>query len=130
MKSIFGPCTITHNGVDIGKSSGGGSLDIVTSERVVETLDGPICSPIAKYGTGRLSMFLPQAGTIGASMIYNYGTNPDFASLVLTGDDFTITMPAAELLWPAGITFGANNLSLFELGFFFKPSGGNLITFS
>ena len=130
MKSIFGPCTITHDGVDVGESTGGGSLNIVTSERVIETLDGPTCTPIAKYGTGTIGMFLPIAGTIGADIVYTIGTNSTFAELIFAGEDFTITMPSAELLWPIGINFGSNSLSPFELGFFFKPSSGNLITFS
>lgn len=130
MKSIFGSCTITHGGADIGKSSGGGSLNIVTSTRIIETLADPICAPIAKYGSGTFSMFLPIAGTIGSDIVYTIGTNPTFGELIIAGDDFTITMPAAELLWPINIVFGSNILSPFELGFFFKPSGGNLITFS
>jgi len=125
MKSIFGPCTIVHNSVNLGDSSGGGSLNIETSEHVVETLDGPICEPVAKYGLGTFNMFIPTAGTISANIVL-----ADFASLVLTGDDFVITMLAAKLLWPTIITFGANTLNPFELGFFFKPSSGNLITFS
>jgi len=130
MDSVFGPCTITHDGVDVGESAGGGSLTIVTSERVIETLDGPTCTPIAKYGTGTLRMFLPKAGTISSNIVYNLGSNPTFAELVLAGSNFTITMPLAELLWPIGISFGSNALSPFELGFFFKPSSGDLITFS
>ena len=130
MKSIFGPCTITHDGVDVGDSAGGGSLNIVTSERVIETLDGPTCTPIAKYGTGTINMFLPIAGTIGADIVYTIGTHATFAELIFAGEGFTITMPSAELLWPIGISFGSNSLNPFGLGFFFKPSSGNLITFS
>ena len=125
MKSLFGPCTIVHNSIDMGSSSGGGSLEIITTTQVIETLDGPICDPVAKYGTGKLNMFIPISGTIATNIEV-----ADFASLVLTGEDFVITMPSAKLLWPTGISFGTNVLNPFVLGFFFKPSGGVLIKFT
>ena len=92
MKSIFGPCVVTHGGTDMGKTSTGGSLKIVITEKVIDTLDGPIYDPAARYGLGKLNMFVPIAGTISTDIVL-----ADFAGLVLTGDDFALTMPAAKL---------------------------------
>lgn len=126
MSYIFGPCAITHDAIDQGKTSNGGSLSIVTTERIINTLDGPICNPKAMYGTGTINSVELVAGTISDDLVLL-----DFGILVFTGKDFTITMPAAKILWPTEITFGASSQNTFDLGFFFKPVtgfGSNLIT--
>jgi len=125
MANVFGPCTITHGGINKGKTSGGGELSIVSTTRIIETLDGPICDPHAKYGTGTIKMFELITGTINGSLTLN-----DFAELILSGKDFTMRMPAAKLLWPKGINFGVNSLVTLDVDFFFKPLNNNLITFS
>lgn len=128
MSYIFGPCTITHDTIDQGKTFNGGSLAIVTTERIIETLDGPICDPKALYGTGVINSVELVAGTISADFILT-----DFGILIFTGEDFVITMPAAKLLWPTELSFGVNSQKSFDLGFFFRPVtgfGSSLITFT
>jgi hypothetical protein len=122
---LFGPCTITHAGVALGDTTEGGSFTIFTSDRVRRALGYVICKPVPRYGEGIIRMFSPIAGSIENTL-----AKTEYGSLILTGGDFTITMPEAKLLWPTNITFGDNAQHPFELGFFFRPTGGVLITYA
>ena len=125
MAYIFGPCTITHNAVDLGKTSAGGSLNIITTERVIDLTDDSTCEPYVKYGIGVIKATELVAGTIGETLIL-----AEYASLILAGKNFTITIPAAKLLWPTRIVFGNNALNTFDIDIFFRLSNNVLLTFA
>lgn len=123
---LFGPATVTHDGTNIGKTSGGGSVEILKHE--TEVIDTFYRVDEKPYGiAGSLNLFqLDQSITITNSVnLYAYG------QIVITLDYGTITLYKAKLNLPDTIPWGTFSLEPFTLKIIGgKDSSGNLIDFS
>jgi len=124
--NLFGPATITHDGTDIGKTNGGGSISILeqTYEPLKETYD-KVHKP---YGLeGEINLFqLTQSITIASDLIlYNFG------EVIISLTYGTLTLYSAKLLLPQSLSFGTFDQNTFTLRIVGgKDSSGNLINFS
>lgn len=122
---LFGPATITHDGTDIGKTSGGIELSFLKHTIV------PIRNDFYKveekvYGVeGSISKFkLSSAITIsGDNVLYDYG------ELIFTLPDATITLYKAKLALGDSLSFGQNQQEVFPVKIFGgENTSGNVIT--
>jgi len=115
MNYIFGPCTITFNGSDIGKTNGGGKITITTTEVKIPVLGDVLHEESFLYGEGELNKFEISDTVITDSMVSN-----TYGELILTGDTFQITIPSCKLLLPKSLDFGTNDFRPYTIRFFFK----------
>lgn len=117
----FGPATVTHNGVALGDTYGGGSLSFNTTEEVL--IDGEIKEYITS-GTGSLNLFQYDGS-------FDIDQNEEFSSyavMTIVGTQYSITLQSAKLLYPEGISFGQNQQKAITLRFVFKAdSNGDIL---
>ena len=124
--NLFGPATITHDGTDIGKTNGGGSVTIL--EQSYEPLKDTYDRVHKPYGLeGQINLFqLTQSVTISSDLTL-YG----FGEVVISLTYGTLTLYSAKLLLPESLSFGTFDQNPFTLRIIGgKDSSGNLINFS
>lgn len=121
----FGPATVTHGGVDIGKTHGGGSL---TFKKIVET---PISNDFGpkEYivgGEGTLHLFRLNSSSISAS--------DNAESYLYTYNETVFDMPFGvirlyrnKIYWPESLTFGVNSQKSFDTKIKFTGDSNNRV---
>ena len=123
---LFGPATITHDGTDIGKTNGGGSITIL--EQTYEPLSTTYERVHKPYGIeGQINLFqLTQTLTISSDMnLYSCGE----VTISLTYG--TVTLFNSKLVLPSDLSFGTFDQNPFTLRIIGgKDTSGNLIKFS
>lgn len=123
---LFGPATITHDGTDIGKTNGGGSITIL--EQTYEPISNTYERIYKPYGIeGQINLFqLTQTLTISSDMdLYSYG------EIIISLTYGTITLFNSKLVLPSDLSFGTFDQNSFTLRIVGgKDSSGNLIKFS
>lgn len=108
--NLVGPATISHDGTDIGKTSGGGSLTIL--EQTAEILSDTYERKVVPYAIeGRINRFeLNQSITISDSMeLCSRG------EVVIDLSEGQIKLFSARLLLPSDMAFGTLEHNPFTL---------------
>jgi hypothetical protein len=118
----FGPATITHNSVDLGKTSGGGTISLDV-EQVIE-LSGEVREYITG-GRGTINLF-----KLSASLTYDTSIDYSlFAPLIIAGTTYVFTIPLAKILLPSNYDFGDFTQRSVTMRFVIKP-GSAMLTVS
>ena len=123
---IYGPATITHNSVNVGKTSQGGSFQLNTVEWRTA---GPLGSieRVSVSGEGVINLFELAAGY---SLTYSQMWK-DYGELKFVMPDSTLVFPSAKLFYPESLEFGINALKVLKVKFTFrKVTAANLFTLS
>lgn len=100
--NLIGPATITHNGTNIGRTSGGGTLSIL--EKSYNPVGESFEEKTIPYGVeGVINLFtLNQSLTISSSMdLYSYG------EIVITLPEGSITLYHAKIKLPESLDYGS-----------------------
>ena len=121
---FFGPCTVTYNGSDIGKTYGGVKLavDRIVDER--QALDGStVRREVIKKVKGSLNMY----ETEPLSVVDSLARSSTAATLVLLGDTFRVTVRNCYLDWPENMDFGQMQQSPFVVTLYAYPDGSTTI---
>ena len=123
---IYGPATITHNSVNVGKTSQGGSFQLNTVEWRTA---GPLGSieKVALSGTGVINLFeLAQGYSIDDTLLWL-----DYAELKFVMPNCTLVFPSAKLFRPEDQDIGINALKVQKVKFAFrKVTASHLFTIS
>lgn len=130
MIELFGPATITHKTgtatpVDVGKTKGGGSIEIL--EHDLNPISDTYDEVKVPYGLrGELNLFkLTSTITISSDLILY-----DFGEVVITLKYGVLTLYNAKLLLPPNISFGTFDQNVFTLRIIgSKDASGNLLKF-
>lgn len=97
---IFGPAKITHNGVDLGDTKNGGSIQILaTSDELVSTTYEVEQISYGVTGTVSFFSFFPTTVT-DSLLLYDSGL------VVIEGTEFKITLYSAKIYFPKTLSFG------------------------
>lgn len=125
MIKLIGPATITHNGVDIGKTKGGGSINLL--ETSYEPLANFYKVEHILYGVeGQINLFqLDSSVTLSSTrVLFDYG------EVIISLKYGTITLFNTRLLYPKDISFGTFDQNPFTLLIEGGEDGsGNIIKF-
>lgn len=122
----FGPCTITHNSVSLGKSFGGVSINLATVEAL----------PL-----GSFNKEVYVVGGEGVIKLFRYDTSItittsspstellDFATVILDGGSlFKVTLYNCKITLPPEVSIGTNDQKAFNANLLFNADGsGNII---
>ena len=123
---IYGPATITHNSVNVGKTSQGGSFQLNTVEWRTAGPNGSI-ERVSVSGEGVINLFELAAGY---SLTYSQMWK-DYGELKFVMPDSTLVFPSAKLFYPTDLEFGINALKALKVKFSFrKVTATNLFTLS
>ena len=121
---FFGPCTIKHGGVDLGKTAGGISINLISHQRM----------PIGSYN--------PETLVVGGNAVASFYEWPNaigisdstsllgFDEVILNGSPrYTITLYNCKILFDvSGISIGKNSYEPVKIKLVFKPdNSGNII---
>jgi hypothetical protein len=114
----FGPATIYHEGEDLGKTLGGGSLTF--HEVTYRGLRSKEQSRIVTGGEGIINLvdLTDEVEIIGDHLFLDYG------ELIIECSDVTITLPSCKIDFVADIQFGTLNQFTWQLRLTFKKSSG------
>lgn len=121
---FFGPCTVKHGGVDLGKTLGGISIDLISYQ------GSPIGSYVPKnfiVSGEAIANFYQWPSTItlsGETLIYDWGI------VLLDGSpDYLITLNKCKILFDmSSIGIGTNEHTPIKMRLVFKPdASGNII---
>jgi hypothetical protein len=122
---LFGPATILHDAVNIGKTFGGGSLQIksITEELIGNTYT---VSEIPYAVEGTINLFSGPGDTTLAlttlANVYNAGV----VEIIFAAG--TIVLYNAELKFPSGLSFGTLSQNPFTLRVLATPNeSGNIM---
>lgn len=121
---VFGPVSITHSGVDLGKTYKGGSYQF-TSIRKRKAGPTPTFDSIVVGGNGAIKLFeIAQGIVISDNLVFK-----EYGPLVFTSPDIVITIHNAKIFLPEKLEFGTSILTTFDLDFVFSAdSQGRLVT--
>ena len=123
---IYGPATITHNSVNVGRTSQGGSFQLDVTDWRTAGPNGSV-ERVALSGEGVINLFELAAGY---SLTYSQMWK-DYAELKFVMPNSTLTFPSAKLFYPTDLEFGINALKVLKVKFTFrKVTAANLFTLS
>jgi hypothetical protein len=119
----FGSCSITHNSVNLGKSFGGGSINMKTEEiNEIQTIYAP--DLLFLSGSGEINMFSWNS-TITITDTLELLTP---AVTIFESTDFIIELYSCGFHINKSIVFGLNEQKPITLTFAFgKDSSGNIM---
>jgi hypothetical protein len=114
----FGPATITHEGEDLGKTIGGGSLTF--HEQVYRSLRSQEQTRICTGGEGVINLFVLEDEVL----ITDDHKFLDYGEVIINAEEMTITLASCKIDFVAEIQFGTLNQFGWALRLDFKQSTG------
>jgi len=119
----FGAATVTHNAVDLGKTTGGGSLSIVTAEQEQIKADFDV-DEIILGGTGTVNFYEWSAAVSVSTTLLLH----DFGVVIFTTSEIKITLYKCKILLAKELEFGVLKHKPFKVRLVFTPdSNGDVI---
>ena len=110
---LFGPYTVTFDSTDLGKTSGGVTLEVYEQERYNETIGETLRVAWVTRVSGEILLFDAEVMSVVDDLVKS--TTP--GTLVFTGIDHKITITNATLSYPRNFTIGTNRHVPFNLRF-------------
>lgn len=119
---LFGPATVTLDGVNLGDTIGGGSI----SFNYVEWHPiGSLPQKAITGGNGKVNFY---HWTNSITVTGTSGTELDSGELIFSGNNFTLTLYDASLRLPDNLSIGTFDQQPFTATFVFGPdSSENII---
>lgn len=119
----FGPCTVTHNGTNLGKTHGGFSLKLNTVER--HNVGSMHPEFLVNSGQGKINMYQWESSIIIGDSTALLG----FGEVILDGTPaYKVTLFDCKLMLNEDLDGGTNEQKAFVANLFFqKDSNGKLM---
>ncbi len=109
---IYGPCTVKFNGIDLGKTYGGVTVNLDEADQSIDCIGETVSARFLKKVSGRIPLFYGEAFAL-----FDDTTKTSPGTLEIEGSSFRVTIYNCRLKWPTDLELGVLTQQTFDLRF-------------